>query len=148
MRITEKALKETSLKWIPANCVIVAISGATAGRVGVNKIPLTTNQHCCCFEIDSDKANYRYVFHCLSNANQNILRLKQGARGDLNAGMIKRFTVPLPPLEEQARIVAILDRFDALCNDLTHGLPAEIAARKRQYEYYRDKLLNFEEAAS
>lgn len=51
----------------------------------------------------------------------------------------------LPSLEEQARIVAILDRFDALCNDISQGLPAEIEARKRQYEYYRDKLLTFKE---
>jgi len=65
MRVTEKALSETSLKWIPENCVIVAISGATAGRVGINKIPLTTNQHCCCLEINSDIALYRYVFYCL-----------------------------------------------------------------------------------
>ena len=52
--------------------------------------------------------------------------------------------IPLPSLEEQARIVKILDRFDALCNDLTEGLPAEIEARKKQYEHYRDKLLTFD----
>lgn len=51
----------------------------------------------------------------------------------------------MPPLEEQARIVAILDRFDALCNDLSSGLPAEIEARRKQYEYYRDRLLAFRE---
>ena len=51
----------------------------------------------------------------------------------------------LPPLSEQARIVAILDRFDTLCNDLTAGLPAEIEARRKQYEYYRDKLMTFKE---
>ena len=51
----------------------------------------------------------------------------------------------MPPLEEQERIVAILDRFDALCNDLTSGLPAEIETRTKQYEYYRDKLLTFKE---
>lgn len=53
--------------------------------------------------------------------------------------------IPLPPLEEQNRIVSILDRFDTLCHDLTAGLPAEIAARQKQYEYYRDKLLTFTE---
>ena len=56
---------------------------------------------------------------------------------------IRKFEIPLPPLPKQRRIVTILDRFDALCNDLTSGLPAEIAARQKQYEYYRDKLLTF-----
>ena len=57
--------------------------------------------------------------------------------------MLLDFSIPLPPLAEQERIVAILDRFDSLCNSLTEGLPAEIALRKKQYEYYRDKLLSF-----
>ena len=56
---------------------------------------------------------------------------------------ILKTKIAVPPLAEQERIVKILDRFDKLCNDLTSGLPAEIAARKKQYEYYRDKLLNF-----
>jgi len=60
--------------------------------------------------------------------------------------MLENFQIPIPPLSEQERIVAILDRFDALCNDLTSGLPAEIEARRKQYEYYRDKLLTFREA--
>ena len=60
--------------------------------------------------------------------------------------MLDNYPIPVPPLAEQARIVAILDRFDALCNDLTSGLPAEIEARRKQYEYYRDKLLTFKEA--
>jgi type I restriction enzyme S subunit len=70
----------------------------------------------------------------------------QGSQSNINANIVKAFPIPVPPLEEQKRIVAILDRFDALCNDLTSGLPAEIDARCRQYEYYRDKLLTFKEA--
>lgn len=58
---------------------------------------------------------------------------------------ISRAKIPIPSLEEQERIIAILDRFDALCNDITAGLPAEIEARQKQYEYYRDKLLTFKE---
>ena len=58
---------------------------------------------------------------------------------------IENAVIPVPPLEEQERIVSILDRFDKLCNDISEGLPAEIEARQKQYEYYRDKLLTFKE---
>ena len=53
--------------------------------------------------------------------------------------------IPYPSMEEQTRIVSILDRFDKLCKDISEGLPAEIEARRKQYEYYRHKLLSFEE---
>ena len=66
-------------------------------------------------------------------------------QGKFNKTELKQLLIPLPPLAEQERIVAILDRFDSLCNSLTEGLPAEIALRKKQYEYYRDKLLSFKE---
>ena len=55
--------------------------------------------------------------------------------------------IPIPPLELQEKIVAILDRFETLVNDLTQGLPAEIAAVREQYEYYRNKLLTFKQLA-
>ena len=58
---------------------------------------------------------------------------------------IAKSVIAVPPIEEQKRVVSILDRFDAICNDLTSGLPAEIEARRKQYEYYRDKLLSFKE---
>ena len=61
--------------------------------------------------------------------------------------MLLNFQLPLISISDQKRIVAILDRFDSLCNSLTEGLPAEIALRKKQYEYYRDKLLSFKEAS-
>lgn len=66
-------------------------------------------------------------------------------RGDKNA--ILAYKIPLPPLEIQSRIVSILDRFEALTTDLQTGLPAEIEARRQQYEYYRNKLLTFERAS-
>ena len=59
--------------------------------------------------------------------------------------MMDKYPVPVPPRTEQQRIVDILDRFDTLCNDISKGLPAEIYERQKQYEYYRDKLLNFKE---
>lgn len=141
--ITEEGLKNSSAKWIPVHCVIVAISGATAGRSAVNNIPITTNQHCCNFEINDEMADYKYVFYWVKSQYEQIKGLGRGARADLNADIIGSYPIPIPPLDVQQKIVSILDRFDTLCNDLTQGLPAEIAARKKQYEYYRDKLLTF-----
>lgn len=146
--ITEKGLKESSAKWIPENCVIVAISGASAGRCAINKIPLTTNQHCLNLEIDDSLALYKYVFYCVCNQYEELIGKKEGARGDLNATRIKSLSIPIPPLPEQQRIVDILDKFDALTSDISAGLPAEIEARRKQYAYYRDKLLTFKEKVS
>ena len=143
--ITESAVKNSAAKWIPENCVIVAISGATAGRCAINKIPLTTNQHCLNLEVDPEMALYRYVYYCICAKQEELLAKKEGARGDLNSTRILSLQIDLPSIEEQKRIVSILDRFDTICNDLTSGLPAEIEARQKQYEYYRDKLLTFEE---
>lgn len=145
IKITDQGLQNSSAKWISPNCVIVAMYGATAAKVAINKIPLTTNQACCNLEIDETKALYRYVFHWLCKEYWSLKALGQGSQSNLNAQTIKQYKIPLPPLPEQRRIVDILDRFDALCNDLTSGLSAEIAARQKQYEYYRDKLLSFKE---
>lgn len=60
-----------------------------------------------------------------------------------NKDEILKYTFVLPVKEKQKEIIAIIDRFDVLCNDLSEGLPAEIEARQKQYEYYRNKLLQF-----
>lgn len=141
--VTEKAVEETGLKWILPNSIIIAISGATAGRVAMNSIPLTTNQHCCSISVDERIVNYKYLYYLLVNQNRQILSLKQGARGDLNMSMIKSLKIPVPSLEIQSRIVQVLDNFDTVCNDLNIGLPKEIELRQKQYEYFREKLLTF-----
>ena len=65
---------------------------------------------------------------------------------DIRTDDLAKILIPIPPLELQEKIVAILDRFETLVNDLTQGLPAEIAAVKERYEYYRNKLLTFKQA--
>lgn len=143
--ITDKALEETSVKWIPENCVIVAISGATAGRCAINKIKATTNQHCLNLEIDKNKALYKYVYYCLCSKQNDLISRKQGPRGDLNSSLVLSLEIPIPNLDIQEKIVNVLDNFESICNDLNIGLPAEIEARQKQYEYYRDMLLTFAE---
>ena len=145
--ISDEGLRNSAAQWIPANCVIVAMCGATAAKVAVNSIPLTTNQACCNLQIDETKADVRYVFHWLSNEYEHLKALGEGSQSNINAKKVKSYPISLPPLEEQRRIVSILDRFDKLTNDLSSGLPAEIEARRKQYEYYRDRLLSFDELA-
>ncbi len=83
----------------------------------------------------------RFLFHFIQTID--ITSLVHGNIPKLTGGDFKALQIPVPPLAEQERIVAILDCFESLCNDITSGLPAEIAARHKQYEYYRDKLLTF-----
>ena len=82
------------------------------------------------------------------NSIDLALYISGGAQPKLNQKNLNRIEIPLPSQERQKYIVDILDRFDAICNDLTSGLPAEIEARQKQYEYYRDKLLTFKEVAA
>lgn len=88
----------------------------------------------------------KYLYYILSSDdffdfdNQYAKGAKM-PRGDKNMNM--KYSIPIPPLSEQQRIVSILDKFESLVNDLSEGLPAEIAAVQEQYEYYRNKLLTF-----
>ena len=95
----------------------------------------------------NQKAKYlSYFFHTVHFFNQKK-KLAHGTKViEVTPDKLNGIIVPLPTLEEQERIVSILDRFDSLCNDISSGLPAEIEARQKQYEYYRDKLLSFESA--
>lgn len=136
-------MNSSSAKYIPANCIIVAMYGATVGRVAINKIPLTTNQACANIEINEKIASYRYVFHYLSSKYEYIKSLGAGSQTNINTGIVKKILIPIPPLAEQERIVSILDKFDTLTTSISEGLPKEIELRRKQYEYYRERLLSF-----
>ena len=100
-----------------------------------------------CYSIRSNDENIvtnKFIYYWLSSHAGDILAFKkEGGTPALNRGDLMGLRFCVPHISVQHRIVCILDRFDALCNDLTSGLPAEIEARKKQYEYYRDKLLSF-----
>ena len=140
IKITEEGLNSSSAKYIPANCIIVAMYGATVGRVGINKIPLTTNQACANIEVNDNIAYYRYIYHYLSSQYEYIKSLGAGSQTNINAGIVKKIKVPIPPLYVQEEIVRILDKFTTLETELE----AELDCRKRQYEYYRNQLLSFD----
>ena len=147
IKITELGLKNSSAKIIPANCIIVAMYGATVGKVGVNKIPLCTNQACANVQINAKIANYRYVYHFLLSQYKYIKSLGAGSQTNINLKIVKSLLIPIPcpnnpkkSLEIQQEIVRILDSFSML----TAELQAELQARKEQYEYYRNKLLMFD----
>lgn len=94
----------------------------------------------------SEKYNNKYLFYLLkTNTFQKALKIiiSPGGQTKFNKTELKKLKLPIPSLEEQDRIVALLDRFDALYNDISAGLSAEIEARTMQYEYYRNKLLTF-----
>ncbi|WP_201030782.1 restriction endonuclease subunit S, partial [Leptospira borgpetersenii] len=85
----------------------------------------------------------RYVFHFLSSQYKYIKSLGSGSQTNINAQIVKKIQIPIPSLAEQKRIVAILDKFDALTSSISEGLPREIELRQKQYEYYRELLLSF-----
>lgn len=93
-------------------------------------------------EINASIVIEKYVFYILQKEHLEKLNTGGGVPS-LTQKVLNEVVIPIPSLSEQQRIVDILDRFDTLVNDLSQGLPAEIEARRQQYEYYRDKLLTF-----
>ena len=113
--VTDAALKESSIKLVPAGAILLAMYGATVGRLGILGIEATTNQAVCHIIPDPKIAVTRYVYHALSSQVPNLISMGVGgAQPNINQGIIKSLPIPLPPLPEQRRIAAILDQADAL----------------------------------
>ena len=128
--------------------LVMARTGATYGKTLYYNMDTSAIYASFLIKIQVDETQMlpRFYWHFTrtpeywGQANRLVTK---GGQPQFNTGAIGRIVIPIPSLETQAKIVSILDRFDALCHDLAQGLPAEIAARKKQYEYYRDKLLSF-----
>ena len=145
-KITKEGYENSNTKMLPKNTVVIALAGQgkTRGTVAITRIELCTNQSLCGI-IPNEKLNSDYLYHYLKTQYENLRQLSSGdgTRGGLNLKMIDNYLIPLPPLEVQKRIVEVLDSFEKICNDLNIGLPAEIEARQKQYEFYRNFLLTF-----
>ena len=148
--ITNVAVDEASMTVYPAGSVaIVTRSGILRHTFPVTYIPFetTVNQDIKIL-VTKEGISSRYVSHALQAYGESIRRTtkKQGGTVDsLDFQKVLAYKIPVPPLDVQNRIVNVLDNFEKICSDLNIGLPAEIEARQKQYEYYRDKLLTFAE---
>ena len=123
---------------------IVGRQGALCGNICFATGSYYATEHAV---VVTDKGffNSRFLYHLLVNADLNQYKTA-GAQPGLSVARLNEVKVPVPARTVQDRIANVLDNFDAICSDLKIGLPAEIEARQKQYEYYRDKLLTFKEA--
>ena len=126
---------------IDKDAVVVSSIGANTGTVYFRKAFFTPIIRLKVLIPKNDDLNIRFLFHTLSNKK---IESKSSSMPNMNADEIKNLTFALPSISIQNKIVEVLDNFDKICSDLGIGLPAEIEKRQQQYEYYRDKLLTFD----
>lgn len=138
--ITKAGYNNSSAKLIRKGSVVMAMTGATVAKSAIVEFETSANQSVCAIEPDTSIADYKYVYYYLAKEYFKIKSSAQGALTSLNLAMIKQIEIPLPSLSEQERIVGILDTFTSSIENLK----AQISLRRKQYEHYRDKLLNLE----
>lgn len=138
-KITEAALKQTSIKVYPPNTLSIAMygEGRTRGNVSIIKSEMATNQACCNVELDPAKADFEYVYYFLKTQYNELRNLSSGVRKNLNSDDIKNFYVRLPAeLTEQKKIAAVLSALDAKI-DLNNRINAELETMaKTLYDYW------------
>ena len=131
------------------NTLLMSING-TIGKVSYyNNEKIMLGKSVAYFNIkDKNRLLKKYLYYLLQSPN-SIKYYQDSLTGStiLNLGLksLREFKVQIPSIYEQNRVANILERFDKLINDITVGIPAEIELRRKQYEYYRNKLLSFEE---
>lgn len=142
--ITEQGLLKSSARMMKANTTLVALVGATIGKVAFLPFKAAINQNIAgIYPINDNDLDPSYIYYACTMLYPKFLEFSSGKLAMANLSFVRNLKIPVPPLEEQQCIVDTLDHFEKLCNDISKGLPAEIEARQKQYEYYRDKLLTF-----
>lgn len=135
-------------KLFPKNSIIISTS-ATIGEHALITEDFLCNQRFTCLMIKDkykDKYDVKFLFYyCYLLCKWCLNNLNKGNFASVDMKMFEKFKFPIIELKEQKKIVYFLENLDKLCNDMSEGLPAEIEARQKQYEYYRDKLLSFKE---
>lgn len=129
-----------------ANCkggTPFVICGGAAGNVGYSIVDYWAADDCEYIVSGLEVCNKYLYYYLMTKQDYLSSQVRKASVPRLSPIVIKDLVIPIPSLDEQQRIVSILDRFDTLTTDLTAGLPAEIEKRRQQYEYYRDKLLTF-----
>jgi type I restriction enzyme S subunit len=112
-KITDEAVANSSAKVLPPNTILLAMYGATVGQLGILRSPMTCNQACCAMVVDSDKADFRYLYHHLRYSRTQLKSLATGAaQQNLSGALIKSLLYPFPPLAEQKAIAAVLGALD------------------------------------
>jgi type I restriction enzyme S subunit len=123
--------------------VLIGRQGALCGNVLRTAGKFYATEHAVVV-IARPNTDIRWAYHALTAMNLNQYASRSAQPG-LAVGTLEKLRIPVPPLAEQAAIAEVLDKFDALVSGLSIGLSAELRARRRQYEYYRDRLLTFAE---
>jgi type I restriction enzyme ecoR124II specificity protein len=146
--ISQTLVNKKNLRQALTNDVIIVGAGETIEDLGVGTAWLSQTPvviHDACF-IFRSSLNPKYVayFTRTNNFHDQLRRhVSSGKISAVNAKGLSKIKIPVPPLSEQERIVSILDKFDTLVNSISEGLPKEIELRRKQYEYYRERLLSF-----
>lgn len=149
LTFVSKDIFEKSKKAQP-NDIVMAVTSENVEDVckctaWVGNEPIAVSGHTAIIHHTQNAKYLSYYFQSELFYRQKV-KLAHGTKViEVTPDKLKEITIPLPPLSVQQRIVNVLDNFDAICSDLKIGLPAEIDARKKQYEYYRDLLLTFAE---
>jgi type I restriction enzyme S subunit len=119
------------------------ISAGSAGEIGYRNDPFWAADDVYYFETPRNfKSRFLYYF-LLTQQNKISSQVRKASVPRLSKTAFEKMLIPIPSLEEQERIVSILDTFDTLTTSISEGLPKEIELRKKQYEHYRDLLLTF-----
>ena len=112
-KITEEGLKKSSAKLYPKDTIVMAMYGATVGKLGIIKEEMCTNHACCNMVVDSNKCNYKFLYYSLLYNRESIINLANGAaQQNLSVGVIGDYEINLPSLEEQEKIADILSSLD------------------------------------